>query len=697
MNEEAPLSDGGSDADRRRWTHKRAQFDNAIQSARLLSFIQRLASGEVRHQEIIAILLKVNASKDQSQYVAETLAMKKELRGLTRQELHPEIAQFFTEASRLIPQLTDGLASQVMMLLGHAAQNDAYLDTVSDAVSALLADLDRPLNREARNYLRLLWDQMEATRRLKQTEAQFGGVSTPPPSASERALRDSGKMTKAAALRDQSLVPAPVVAAAVIEPINRTAKMEVASVEPTHTLVPDESPDSSPIIEEHLSPMAQQRSQAPVPAPSGAPEGRSSTKTIIGGIEAPAFLPSEPAPQLAAPTEPILSATLAGPAFVSEPSPAMPSSQPSHPGQFAVGLTEALDKSFDDQTNEFFSRSEAPQPESERESERESVRESRQPLVPHLEPNIKLPTNSVPRWAVIAASIAVAGVVGAVVYVTREPSPESAPDEARASASASAHALSPSAHGSALQPNKKAPVQPSVAYAAPPPPPPPAATPLAVKSAPAKPPPAAVPDKPVTQTTKPASARVAIDSPKVTAPQPAKPQPAAAPVPSAHAAPAESQSRGSSASVVTPPEVAKNLSPLDRIVAELRLISPDAVGIEDKARELSRIIATSKRKDAIYIIDHLGPQVAIDTLGRDATLEESLRTFAISTLGRVALDDDDSRAVSAIFMLGEWAKSAGKGRQKAIAALDSLGKEGIVKLSAPRTKALRAAKAQIDE
>jgi len=148
---------------------------------------------------------------------------------------------------------------------------------------------------------------------------------------------------------------------------------------------------------------------------------------------------------------------------------------------------------------------------------------------------------------------------------------------------------------------------------------------------------------------------------------------------------------------VTPPEVAKSLSPLDRIVAELRLISPDAVGIEDKARELSRIIATAKRKDAFYIIDHLGPQVAIDTLGRDPTLEESLRTFAISTLGRVALDDDDSRAVSAIFMLGEWAKSAGKGRQKAIAALDSLGKEGIVKASAPRTKALRAAKAQIDE
>jgi hypothetical protein len=696
MNEEAPLSDGGSDADRRRWTHKRAQFDSAIQSARLLSFIQRLASGEVRHQEIIAILLKVNASKDQAQYVAETLAMKKELRGLARQELHPEIALFFTEAAHLIPQLTDGLASQVMMLLGHAAQNDAYLDTVSNAVSALLADLDHPLNREARNYLRLLWDQMEATRRLKQTEAQFGGVSVPPPSASERALRDSGKLPRAVALRDPISAPVLVAEAAVIEPSNHTAKMDVASVEPAHSVVPAESSNSSTAPEASPSQLAQPNSETPAPSPSGSPEVRSSTKTVIGGIEAPALLWSEPAPSSAAPAEPTQSATLAGPAFASEPLLAMPSKRQTHPDLLAVGSSEAQDTSFDAQTNEFFSRSEAPQPE----SARESTREPRPAVARLAEPDIKLPTNSVPRWAVITASVAVAGVVAAVVYVTREPSPESTLGVP--SAKASAHALSPSAQASAQRPNKKPQSQPSAAYAAPPPPPPPPVVtppPQAVKPAEPKPTPDPAPAKPV-------SARVAVDSPNVSAPQPAKSQPgrpqsgkqpSATPAPSAHATPEESQPRGASASIVTPPEVAKNLSPLDRIVAELRLISPDAVGIEDKARELSRIIATSKRKDAIYIIDHLGPQVAIDTLGRDPTLEESLRTFAISTLGRVALDDDDGRAVSAIFMLGEWAKSAGKGRQKAIAALDSLGKESIVKTSAPRTKALRAAKAQIDE
>ena len=151
------------------------------------------------------------------------------------------------------------------------------------------------------------------------------------------------------------------------------------------------------------------------------------------------------------------------------------------------------------------------------------------------------------------------------------------------------------------------------------------------------------------------------------------------------------------ATIVTPPDVAKNMSPLDRIIAELRIISPDPVGIEDKARELSRIIASSKRKDAFYIIDHMGPPVALDPLGRDPVLEESLRTFAISTLSRVALDDDDSRAVSAVYMIGEWARSGGKGRQKAIAALDALNKEKIFKTSSPRIKALRAVIARLDE
>ena len=136
------------------------------------------------------------------------------------------------------------------------------------------------------------------------------------------------------------------------------------------------------------------------------------------------------------------------------------------------------------------------------------------------------------------------------------------------------------------------------------------------------------------------------------------------------------------------------MNPLERIVAELRLISPDPVGIEVKARELARIIASSKRKAATRIIEDLGPPIAVDPLGRDANLEESLRIFAISVLGRVATDDDDNRAVDAIFVLGEWAKDGVKGKQKAVTALQSLSQNSIVRTSAPRLKAVQTAQAE---
>ena len=181
-------------------------------------------------------------------------------------------------------------------------------------------------------------------------------------------------------------------------------------------------------------------------------------------------------------------------------------------------------------------------------------------------------------------------------------------------------------------------------------------------------------------------------------PQVQHPEPARAPIPLA--APTSSKPSAEPAprapSVVTPPEVAKTLSPLDRIIAELRLISPDAVGIEDKARELARIIAKSKRKEAGQILDKLGPPIAVDPLSRDSTLEDSLQTFAISVLGRVATDDDDNRAVDALLMLGEWVRYGGKGKQKALSALQVLSHESIIKTSAPRLRALKTAEAQAD-
>jgi|GEM_PF-4233555 len=710
MNEEAALSDGGNDADRRRWTHKRAQFDNAIHSARLLGFIQKLASGEARYHDILRTLREVNASADQSQYVAETLAMKKEVRGLARLEFHPEIAVFFTEVSRLIPQLTDGLASQVMMLLGHAAQNDVYLDTVSDAVSELLADLDHPLNREARNYLRLLWEQIEATRRLKQTEALFPGSSVPPPSSrAHPASRDSGRLPKATAQLEASPRPGEATDRDNGEPLGRTATMAMPSS------------DGAPATREWPEPA---RAEAPpaVPDEQNPHRYESSTKTIIGMAASVHLQPDWAGSASEAADRPVTmrgTGATEGPAVGAGEVAALtesgarsdasvPNAQESLQREAPSSAEAMHDKPWDEQTNEFFSRSEAPHTDFEPGSlqdNRHAVPISRPPGAER-EPEAKLPTNSVPRWAVLTASLAVAGIVAAVVYVTQEPGADEQDATALPSATATARPPNAAASDLARQPRTTTTALPSAVRnpAAPPPPPPPTNDTRVAQPDKTAEPTHAVPrpDRgPRPQSARPvAPPRVAVDSPSVRH-RPPKSDSNSAAMPEAtakQAAPIDSQSsRRTSASVVTPPDIANSMSPLDRIIAELRLISPDPVGIEEKARELSRIIAKAKRKDAFYIIDHLGPPVALDPLGRDPALEESLRTFAISTLGRVAVDDDDSRAVSAIFMLGEWAKSGGKGRQKAIAALESLGKDRIVKASIPRMKAWRAAKAQSDE
>ncbi len=73
-----PVPDSGNDSDRRRWIHKRAQFDSAINTARLLGVVQNLATGAVSARDVLQIVLEVNSLTDQAQYVAEMLAMKKE-------------------------------------------------------------------------------------------------------------------------------------------------------------------------------------------------------------------------------------------------------------------------------------------------------------------------------------------------------------------------------------------------------------------------------------------------------------------------------------------------------------------------------------------------------------------------------------------------------------------------------------------
>ncbi len=301
----------------------------------------------------------------------------------------------------------------------------------------------------------------------------------------------------------------------------------------------------------------------------------------------------------------------------------------------------------------------------------------------------KLPTSGAPRWAVAVVLVVALAAAGVVIALVSTPETKHVAPSHSASAPPSVSASSPAR---SVAPVRKSQLPKAIV-------PPPSAAPSS---------PGQAPTASSAEATKPATpepATIPLPQPKVPPPviepvpvrltKSAKPS-LQGPAPATSSRSVEPGTKTRPSSIVTPPDVNKTLSPLDRILAELRLIAPDPLGIEDKARELARIIAHSKRKEASQIIEKLGPPVAVDLLGHDANLEESLQIFAVSVLGRVATDDDDNRAVDALLMLGEWVENGGRGRQKALAVLTTLSNESIVKTSAPRLRALKTAQAQAD-
>jgi hypothetical protein len=736
-----PVPDSRNESDRRKWTHKRAQFDSAINTARLLGVVQNIAMGNMEANEALRIILEVNAATDQAQYVAEMLAMKKEFRELARLDFIPEIAKFIANGSRLVPSLTEGLASQMLMAMGHAAQNDAYLETVSGAVSALLSDLDHPLATDARNYLRLLWDQMEATRKLKQTEARYtrqtADESLPPPerdSSSSIAKPDvhkpvlpetpepppnedgrssverpsAGPIATPKPQKSESLdAPIPFAEIKAQKPADapipfaelmaqKSADAPIPRAEPKA-----QKPDFSdaPVPSAEPKPHRRESSDAPIPFsqilaardiaenPPSAPGVRKATMIGIGDTRRspPSSGRQNVASRGDSPRE----------ALVSQPKPII---EVANAASAATDTGAALSDDFEDvtrrqevklpvadtlvasphepaaKTHAIESWFEEPPPlEATEPPQRELPASPRQQKAFD---EFKLPTSGAPRWAVavvLVVALAAAGVVIALV---------STPEQKPVAPSHSASAL-PSVSASSPGPARSAAPIPKTQLPKPVVPPPsvapalPSQVPAAVPLPQPKVPPPVIEPVPVRLTK---SAKPLLQGP--------------APATSSRGVEPATKTRQSS--IVTPPDVSKTLSPLDRILAELRLISPDPLGIEDKARELARIIAHSKRKEASQIIEKLGPPVAVDLLGHDSNLEESLQIFAVSVLGRVATDDDDNRAVDALLMLGEWVKNGGRGRQKALSVLTTLSNESIVKTSAPRLRALKTAQAQAD-
>lgn len=375
-----PVPDSGSESDRRKWIHKRAQFDSAINTARLLGVVQNLAAGAITARDVLQIVLEVNSSTDQAQYVAEMLAMKKEFRDLARLEFYPEIANFLSEGSRLIPNLTDGLASQMLMAMGHAAQNDAYLETVSSAVSAMLSDLDHPLMTDARNYVRLLWDQMEATRKLKQTEAHYTGARLTGETSRLPQIerRSSGSMV-AASKRQLPPVDAPLIQPPVSE--GSVAAAEKQNAQPSVPGMRRATLLGVGAVRPPSSSVPRQRATAQVDSSSKVTRHKSAEidESPIGGTTVPT--PESP--------------------LIERPVP-----QASH---------DRAQQAADASADTILLTVSEPRPFDPRSGAR--VDESRRELT---NDEFKLPTRDVPKWAVGAVVAAALAAVGLVVVLTSE-------------------------------------------------------------------------------------------------------------------------------------------------------------------------------------------------------------------------------------------------------------------------------------
>ncbi|MGC4064251.1 MAG: hypothetical protein QM784_06320 [Polyangiaceae bacterium] len=198
------------DNNRKKWGYKREQFDAVITKTRFNGAFERLAAGEIDVPALLRVLDELNGASHQGRYMAEMLALKKESRRIVSLQFSPAVARFLIDASRRIPMLSDGLASQLAVTLASAADNPDYLDTVNSAVANLLLDLDHPLKPDTRNYLRALTDKIDATRKLQQARSHLSTIpSVYPPPSSEAEPRSVAGSAEAHAASAAEAPPTP--------------------------------------------------------------------------------------------------------------------------------------------------------------------------------------------------------------------------------------------------------------------------------------------------------------------------------------------------------------------------------------------------------------------------------------------------------------------------------------------------------
>lgn len=122
-------------------------------------------------------------------------------------------------------------------------------------------------------------------------------------------------------------------------------------------------------------------------------------------------------------------------------------------------------------------------------------------------------------------------------------------------------------------------------------------------------------------------------------------------------------------------------------------MDPDV--IEARASEVASLVADASRSDAAIILSRLLPEDVLSGFdGQPFQVLEPVRRAVALTLRKVALDRDDTRAVRAVEVLGEWAKSRKHGAAAKL-TLDQLAREAMITTRARRQSALNRVRAAL--
>jgi hypothetical protein len=672
------------DSEKKKWGYKREQFDAVISNTRLNGAIDKLVAGTIEVNTLLKVLDELNSSNQQGRYMAEMLALKQESRKISTIPFSTAVAEFLLQGSRRIPLLSDGLASQMAVTLAAAADNHAYLDTVNTAVGRLLVNLDHPLKRDTRNYLRALTDKIDATRRLQQARSHLDVVPSvyPPPSS------------------DQAAVPAAVVAAVAPEPLPRFADEsldERPSDRPTLTQAEEPvtpvAPEVAVIASATKTLMMPSVSEPPAPVPTGTPA------LVVTPVSAPvteAIVELEPSPEpppLATPPAPLADAST--PRGLGQSASRVVSPTASEPvrvvSKTASEPVRVVSKTASEPVRVVSKTASEPAREAPLRAE-------------HEEEPLRIPTRPFP-WKILLGSLGAVTLlaVGAYAYLrtnSREPASSSS---AAPSVSAAPQPSASLAHEVAKAKRSKLHAK-DAASSQPSSEPTPAvtasvrhkttqqpvqtaknATLTDVRAMAAEP---KVPATPKPVDAKPAEPKVPA-TPKPVDAKPAEPKVPATPKPvdakPAVNKPVETSPVTATGVVPRTPGAAKDI---DQILADLRQVPNDVARIEAVAHEVSRIVARSVKPEAEKILARMTPEELLFGMeSYDTRALEPLRRVVALTLQKVAVDKDDARAALAIEMLGAWAKSRKHGGAAKL-TLDQLAEEPVVLSRAKRRLAL---------